>query len=154
MTVASAQITPFVLSDHFGAGSSDDAKMIREAQGNAFLDLQRGRALPPYMALLSPEARVAVDARWSDVSEAMFEFLAANYPSESAQADLRQRPLAAGDDLRGRDRWPDFARPSGSHGAPAVARSLEPAGAGGCDLRPATTRRCDRGWEAKNHRHE
>jgi len=82
MTVASAQITPFVLSDHFGAGSSDDAKTIREAQGNAFLDLQRGRALPPYLTLLSPEARVAVDARWSDVSEAMFEFLAANYPSE------------------------------------------------------------------------
>jgi HEAT repeat protein len=82
MTVASAHITPFVLSDHFGAGSSDDAKKIREAQGNAFLDLQRGRALPPYMALLSPEARVAVDARWSEVSEAMFEFLAANYPSD------------------------------------------------------------------------
>jgi HEAT repeat protein len=82
MKVASAQITPFVLSDHFGAGSSDEAKTIREAQGNAFLDLQRGRALPPYLALLSPEARVVVDARWSDVSEAMFEFLAVNYPSE------------------------------------------------------------------------
>ncbi len=82
MTVASAQITPFVLSDSFGAGRSDDAKTIREAQGNSFLDLQRGRALPPYLTLLSPEARVAVDARWSDLSEAMFEFLAANYPSE------------------------------------------------------------------------
>ena len=82
MTVASAQITPFVLSDSFGAGRSDDAKTIREAQGNAFLDLQRGRALPPYLTVLSPEARVAVDARWSDLSEAMFEFLAANYPAE------------------------------------------------------------------------
>ncbi len=82
MTVASAQDTPFVLSDCFGAGKSDDAKTIREAQGNAFLDLQRSRALPPYLTLLSPEARVAVDARWSDLSEAMFEFLAANYPSE------------------------------------------------------------------------
>jgi len=82
VTVASAQITPFVLSDHFGAGRSDEAKAIREAQGNAFLELQRGRALPPYLALLSPEARVAVDARWSEVSEAMFEFLAVNYPND------------------------------------------------------------------------
>ncbi len=83
MTVASAQITtPFVLSDHFGQGNSDEAKTIRQAQGNAFLEVQRGRALPPYLMLLSPQALVAVDARWSDVCEAMFEFLATNYPND------------------------------------------------------------------------
>jgi HEAT repeat protein len=81
--VAWVQITPFVSSDHFGAGSSDDAQQIRKAQGDAFLDLQRGRALPNHLTLLSPEARVAVDTRWSsDVCEAMFEFLAVHYPGE------------------------------------------------------------------------
>lgn len=82
MTVASAQMGPFLLGDHLGQGKSIEAKTIREAQGNAFLELQRGRALPPYMTLLSPQARVAVDMQWSDVCEAMFQFLAANYPSE------------------------------------------------------------------------
>jgi HEAT repeat protein len=83
MTVASAQMTPFILSDHFGAGRSDDAERIREAQGKAFLAVQRSRALPPHLTLLSPEARVAVDTRWSsDVCEAMFEFLASHYPAD------------------------------------------------------------------------
>lgn len=82
MTAALAPIFPFTLSDYFGEGASDEAAEIRQAHGKAFLDVQRGRALPPYLMALSPEARVIVDARWSDVCEAMFEFLAGQYPGE------------------------------------------------------------------------
>lgn len=74
--------TPFALNDIFGAGRSDEARTIRDVQERAFLDLQRGRALPPHLALLSPEARVAVGARWTDVCEALFEYLAANFPGD------------------------------------------------------------------------
>jgi HEAT repeat protein len=82
MRAALARISPFTLSDCFGKGASDEAAEIRRAQGKAFLDVQRGRALPPHLMALSPEARVMVDAQWSDVCESMFEFLAEHYPGE------------------------------------------------------------------------
>jgi HEAT repeat protein len=82
MTAALALISPFMVSDLFGRGTSDEAETVRQAQGRAFLDVHRGRALPPHLTALSPEARVAVDARWPDVCEAMFEFLAEHYPAE------------------------------------------------------------------------
>lgn len=82
MTAALARISPFTLNDYFGEGASDEAAEIRRAQGKAFLEFQHGRALPPHLTALSPEARVIVDARWSDVCEAMFEFLVEHYPCE------------------------------------------------------------------------
>jgi hypothetical protein len=83
MTMVSAQTTPFTLSDTFGVGKSDEARRIRELQREAFLDSRRGRALPPHLTALSPEARVEVDARWGgDICEAMFEYLALKFPKD------------------------------------------------------------------------
>jgi hypothetical protein len=80
---ALTQTTPFTSNDTFGVGASEEARKIREVQREAFLAAQRGRALPPHLAVLSPEARVAVDARWSvDICEAMFEYLAHEFPEE------------------------------------------------------------------------
>lgn len=80
MTTVSAHITPFSFGDQNGVG--DEATEIRDAHCKALLDFQRGRALPPFLTKLSPEARVAVDARWSDLCEAMFEFLAEHFPTD------------------------------------------------------------------------
>ncbi len=82
MTVALAQTSPFMLSDHVVVGWSSEARKIRQTQGDAFLHFQQGRALPLHLTALSSEARVAVDARWPDVSEAMFDYLALHFPME------------------------------------------------------------------------
>ena len=83
MTVASAQTTPFTLSDTFGAGESEEAVRIRQTQWQTFLDSRRGRALPPHLTVLSPAARVEIDARWGgDICEAMFEYLSSRFPKE------------------------------------------------------------------------
>jgi HEAT repeat protein len=82
MTATLARISPFTMSDSFGEGRSDEAEEIRQAQKRAFLEVQSRRALPPYLTLLSPEALIQVDARWSDACEAMFEFLAAYYAQD------------------------------------------------------------------------
>ena len=39
-------------------------------------------AIPRYLAALSPAALTQLRARWSEPCEAMFEFLAANYPQD------------------------------------------------------------------------
>jgi len=39
-------------------------------------------AIPRYLAALSPAAWTQLRARWSEPCEAMFEFLAANYPQD------------------------------------------------------------------------
>jgi HEAT repeat protein len=66
----------------YDIGESDEARKLRDDQREALERYRSQRALEPFYGVLSPDAFLAVHARWPNVSEEMFEALAERFPKD------------------------------------------------------------------------